>query len=413
MIVHRAEWLLPITRPALRRGWVAIEHGRIAAAGGAEIDPPAHAAAAAPIFDRCAILPGLVNAHTHLEVSWMRGRIAPSPSMPEWVEQLVALRRTVASDPRDAIAEAIAEARRSGTALVGDVSNTLASYQPLLESGMAGCVFHEVLGFNVADPGRVVFEAGAAVRGLTRASRLRVSIVPHAPYSVSPALLRAVAAASREDVVSIHVGESAEEMELLRSGTGRWRDLLNRLGAWNASWQAPGCGPVVYLDGFGLVNERLLAVHAVQLADAELDRLARAGATIVACPRSNRWTGAGVPPIARFYASGARVAVGTDSLASVEDLNVFNELQAMRRIAPEVPARTLLESATIHGAAALGFGDELGSIDPGKRADLIAVRVPPGVEDVEEYLVGGVDPADIQWLERDPWNPGTPEPLNP
>ena len=400
MIVHRAEWLLPIARPALRRGWVAIEHGRIAATGGAEIDPPADAAAAAPIYDRCAILPGLVNAHTHLEVSWMRGRIAPSPSMPEWVAEFVALRRTVASDPRDAIAEAIAEARRSGTALVGDVSNTLASYQPLLESGMAGCVFHEVLGFNVADPARVVSEAGAAVRGLTPATRLHVSIVPHAPYSVSPALMRAVAAASREDVVSIHVGESAEEMELLRSGTGRWRDLLNRLGVWNASWQAPGCGPVAYLDGFGLVNERLLAVHAVQLADAELDRLARAGATIVACPRSNRWTGAGVPPIARFYASGARVAVGTDSLASVEDLNVFNELQAMRRIAPEVPARTLLESATLHGAAALGVGDELGSIDPGKRADLIAVRVPPGVEDVEEYLVGGVDPADIQWLER-------------
>jgi 5-methylthioadenosine/S-adenosylhomocysteine deaminase len=146
------------------------------------------------------------------------------------------------------------------------------------------------------------------------------------------------------------------------------------------------------------VNERLVAVHCVQLTDDELRTLAAAGATVVTCPRSNRWTGAGVPPIERFYASGVRVAVGTDSLSSVEDLNLFAELKVMHDLAPSVPAARLLETATRHGADALGFGDQLGTIEPGKRAELIAVSIPAGITDVEQYLVEGVAPDAIRWL---------------
>jgi cytosine/adenosine deaminase-related metal-dependent hydrolase len=156
---------------------------------------------------------------------------------------------------------------------------------------------------------------------------------------------------------------------------------------------------VAYLDRFGLVNRRLLAVHGVHLTDADLARLASAGATVVTCPRSNRWTGAGVPPIARFYASGVRVAIGTDSLASADDLNMFAELAEVRRLAAGVSARRLLESATREGAAALGFEGEHGTIAPGRRARLLTVRIPPAVRDVEEYLVSGIEPADITWLD--------------
>jgi cytosine/adenosine deaminase-related metal-dependent hydrolase len=230
-------------------------------------------------------------------------------------------------------------------------------------------------------------------------ARLRTSIVPHAPYSVSAELFRAIARAAGDRPISVHLGESADELRFLRDGTGAWRELLGRLGVWNDRFQPPGCGPVEYLDRLGLVSAALLAVHGTQLEDGELGRLACAGATIVACPRSNRWTGAGTPPIERFYASGARVAIGTDSLASVEDLNLFAELRELRRLAPGVPAARLLESATMHGAAALGFGTELGTIAPGKRAQLIAVRVPPAVEDVEEYLLGGIEPGAIGWLD--------------
>ncbi|MBW8712593.1 MAG: amidohydrolase family protein, partial [Acidobacteria bacterium] len=153
------------------------------------------------------------------------------------------------------------------------------------------------------------------------------------------------------------------------------------------------------LDRLGLLNEHLIAVHGTQLPDDELARLAAAGGTLVTCPRSNRWTGAGTPPIERFYASGVRVAVGTDSLASVEDLNLFGELACVHQLAPHVPARLLLESATIEGARALGFGHEFGTIEAGKRAALLAVRVPRGVDDVEEWLVRGIEPDVIQWLD--------------
>jgi cytosine/adenosine deaminase-related metal-dependent hydrolase len=156
---------------------------------------------------------------------------------------------------------------------------------------------------------------------------------------------------------------------------------------------------VEYLDRLGMLDERLLAVHGVHLTDAELDRLAAVGATVVACPRSNEWTGAGTPPIDRFYRSGVRVALGTDSLASVETLNLFDELAKVRTIAPTIAAATLLGSATRNGAEALGFGGELGTISVGKRAELIAVRVPMNVVDVEEYLVSGIQPRDVLWLD--------------
>ena len=136
----------------------------------------------------------------------------------------------------------------------------------------------------------------------------------------------------------------------------------------------------------------------MQCSSDDLAHLRKLGTTVVSCPRSNRYVGVGDPPLEAFYAAGLSVALGTDSLASVDDLNMFAELAAARKLAPGVAARRLLESATLAGAGALGFGNELGSIDQGKRASLIAVRVPDHIDDVEEYLVSGVEPASVAWL---------------
>jgi len=174
--------------------------------------------------------------------------------------------------------------------------------------------------------------------------------------------------------------------------------VLEDVGSWDPTFVAPGGTPVEYLDASGFLDERVLAVHGVQMTAADLERLAARGVTLVTCPRSNGHTGAGAPPLEDFYASGVRVAVGTDSLASTPDLNVFAELAALRRLAPAVPARRLLDSATRAGADALGFGGQYGTIAPGMSARLIAVDVPAGVEDVEEYLVSGIEPAQIRWI---------------
>jgi cytosine/adenosine deaminase-related metal-dependent hydrolase len=198
--------------------------------------------------------------------------------------------------------------------------------------------------------------------------------------------------------LSVHLAESSEEVEFVRDGTGPWRELLEEVGAWDSSWTPANVSPVEYLDRQRFLDSRVLAVHGVQMTPSDLACLARRGSTLVTCPRSNVYTGAGTPPVGAFYASGVTVAVGTDSHASAPDLNVFSELAALGAIAPEVPASSLLASATSHGARALGFESEFGAIAPGRRARLIAVTIPHGTDDVERYLVSGIAPEQIRWV---------------
>jgi cytosine/adenosine deaminase-related metal-dependent hydrolase len=143
-----------------------------------------------------------------------------------------------------------------------------------------------------------------------------------------------------------------------------------------------------------------LAVHAVHASPADLAVLRARGSTVVTCPRSNRHVGAGDPPVSAFFASGVRVAVGTDSLSSVGDLNLFAEIGCLRELAPGVAPSRLLAAATLGGAAALGLDGDWGSIQPDKRAALIGVAVPPGLTDVEQYLVSGITPTQVRWIEN-------------
>jgi aminodeoxyfutalosine deaminase len=401
MTVYRADWVLPIAAPPIRDGWVAVEAGRIVAVG----TGPAPAGGAPPSEESAvAILPALVNAHTHLEVSYMRGLVPPAASFDTWVRALMSLRGghpdPLATDVIHAIRRAIEEARAAGTGVIGDISNTLASARVLYDLGMPAHVFHEILGFRVLDGTETVKDAQRRIDAITGVGPdVRLSVTPHAPYSVSPALFMSIAAEVGHAITSVHLGESPEEMHFLNHGGGPIQVTLESLGVWNPKWTPPRCGPVEYIEKFGLLSDRLLAVHGVQLSYRELTQLASAGATLVTCPRSNEWVGAGSPPVDRFYASGVRVAIGTDSLASVADLNLFEEMAQIRRLGPDIPAGAILESATRIGAEALGFGEDYGTIEPGKRAALIAVQVPEGLEDVEEYLVGGIEPGAITWLD--------------
>jgi len=394
MTRYRAAWVLPMDRPPIKGGVVSVDRDRITAVG----DFGDVGGGAVEDLGNVAILPGLVNAHTHLELSWMRGQVPSSTSMPAWAASLMALRRTVSQEPLEPIVSAIVEARATGTSLVGDVTNTFSTYGPLLDGQLSAALFRELLGFSASDPDAVVATAERQIAELTPLGSLRPSIVPHAPYSVSPGLLRSIAKASAGKPISIHLGESIEEIEFLRSGTGEWRALLESLGVWDPSWTPPACGPVEYLARHDLVNDRLLAVHGVRFVEDDIARLRAARATIVTCPRSNRWTGAGEPPVDRFYASGVRVAIGTDSLASVDNLNLFHEMAEVRRLAAAVPASRILRSATIDGAQALWFQTELGTLASGKRAELLVVSLPTEVADIEEHLVSGIESQSIGWL---------------
>jgi cytosine/adenosine deaminase-related metal-dependent hydrolase len=399
---YRAAWLLPVSQPPIRDAWLRTDRGRIIAFGHSR--PGDFTASDEIDLGEVAVLPGLVNAHTHLELSWMRGRIPETDDFDGWIRRIIELKQE-ADDHGDAVAAAvdaaIREARAFGTVAVGDITNTLATTDPLKSHGMWAVVFHELLGFRSEDAQRLMEEAAARLREVADSDRVRHTVAPHAPYSVSPPLFGLIRAALQRVPFSrstVHLGESAAEIEFLKSGTGACRTGLERMGKWDPAWAAPRSGPVEYLDRMGFLDDRVLVVHGVQFVAAELTRLAALGTTLVTCPRGNKRTGACAPPIEDFIESGVRLAVGTDSLASVPDLNLFAELEEMRRLAPAAPARLLIESATINGARALGFDAELGTIDSGKRDALIAVQLDGYVPSVEEYLVSGIDAAQISWI---------------
>jgi cytosine/adenosine deaminase-related metal-dependent hydrolase len=409
LIRYHASWVLPIAGPPIRDGWVSVDEGRIVAVGrqsAVEAADRAIESGGARDLGRVVVMPGLVNAHIHLELSYLRGQVPPAANFVSWIRTVMAARRE-RPDPSgaeivDALQNGIAEAVRCGTALVGDISNTLITFDPLTRSDLAAVVFFELIGFNVEDPRQFVEEAARRLEALASSDTVRTSLAAHAPYSVAPLVLRAIREAVNRDPLapcSVHLAESAEELEFMASGGGAWRALLEDLGSWDPLWEPPGGSPVEYLDDLDFLDRRVLAVHGVQMTAVDLERLSAHGTTLVACPRSNRYTGAGVPPIEAFYGAGVPVAVGTDSLASTPDLSLFAELAAMRAIAPSVPAAALLDSATRVGARALGFHADYGTIEPGRRARLLAVSLPDAVDDVEEYLVSGIVPEQVRWVE--------------
>jgi len=401
LIHYRASWIVSVSDPPMRDGWIAVEQGRIAAV---TKRPPANGGHLIDLGE-VAVMPGLVNAHTHLELSYLRDEVPPASEFVSWIREVMAARRR-RPDPQsreilDAIDRALAESSACGTAVVGDISNTLVSFAPLTRSALAGVVFYELIRFNAADPQGFVDAAWEEVNRLVPTDRVRATLAAHAPYSVAPLVFRAIRQAITRDPfapTSVHLAESVEEVEFIRTGGGSWRRLLEDLGVWDPSWVPPGGSPVKFLDDSGFLDGRVLAVHGVQMSRDDLDRLAARGTTLVTCPRSNGHTGAGAPPIADFYRSGVRVAIGTDSLASSPDLNVFAELATMRALAPDIPAATLIDSATRQGARALGFDGDYGTIEPGKRSRLLAVALPSSNIDVEEYLVGGIEPEQIRWI---------------
>ncbi len=400
MTRYLAEWVVPVVSPPIFQGHVDVVDGFVQAVGGSA---EAHALSEGDRLvelPRHIVCPALVNTHTHLELSELRGHVSPAGRMAEWARDVMSRLTRVVPDAAP-IRAAVAEVHASGTGLVGDVANTLASIDPLVESAVDGVVFRELLGFDVRDAVTLVESEFSKLASLQTRAHIRLALAAHAPYSVSPALFRAIRNMTGDGSptpLSVHLAESRDELEFLQTGKGVWREMLESRGRWDDTWQPSDSGPLAYLEQFGWLVPNTLVVHGVHLTDAELGRLAKAGCTLVTCPRSNQWTGAGSPPVGKFYRSGVKVAVGTDSLASVPDLNVFNEMAELRRLGPDVPASDIVRSATQVGAQALGFPDR-GSIAPGMRAGLLAVRRADPLDDVEEYLVSGIGPDQIAWLD--------------
>ncbi|MCS6866320.1 MAG: amidohydrolase family protein [Gemmataceae bacterium] len=388
-----ARWIFPVSGPPLERGTITIDGERIVA-----VEPHGRRT---PDEDcgNAAIIPGLVNAHTHLDLSGARGQLPPTDAdhFPDWLRQVIAYRRTrtpqqVAADIRAGLAECL----RFGTTLVGDISADGTAWPILSAAPVRAVVFRELLGLTDERAWHAWATADEWLRHHPPTATCRPGLSPHAPYSARATLFDWVA---RTPLVATHLAESPAEMELLRFHRGPLVAFLQELGVWDAdgltTWEKlltepPSAG-------------RYLFAHANYLPLAWAERFTHRH-SIVYCPRTHAAFRHPPHPFRQWCARGVRVCLGTDSLASNPDLDLLAEARWVRQSYPDCPGELVLRMATLAGAQALGWADACGSLEVGKSADLVVVPLPNAdAADPHELLLRAEGAAERRTLFRGVW----------
>ncbi len=393
-----ARWIIPIGSAPIANGAVLVgEDGRIAALG-----PDASVPSGGDVQSRdlgdVALMPGLVNTHTHLELMALRGLVQDRP-FTRWISQIRRIKdRLVADVYRAAARWGVLESFAAGITTIGDTGSSGEPARAIADLGARGVAFHEVFGPDPAQVDGAMDELRRALHDLDRlaSDRLAIGVSPHAPYTVSETLLHEVGALARQDVrkVAIHVAESRDERDFIVEGRGRFAEHLRGRGI-----HVPihGISPVAWaLRGLG--GARPLLIHCVH-ADAEDFRaIARALATVAHCPCSNSALDNGHANLAAMHACSVKVGLGTDSVAAGNALDLFAEARLAGMSFPMDPRRQL-RLITADAADALGVTG-VGRIEPGAWGDLIAV-VPKGrgfaaFADPEGAVAGGADASSVK-----------------
>lgn len=378
--------MFPICAPPLVDGVVTIAGDRIVAVGENLSGQRAVDLSEVALGD-VALLPGLVNPHTHLEFSRLAHPLG-HPGMPlsAWILEVVAYRRRIeasaaesAEDARRAALEAgLQECLACGVTTVGDI--VTAGLDEVLQcpAPIGWYLFQELRGQTAQAIAAQIDLARQHLRPVTSRPELRPALSPHAPYSTARELVAAACALSRDAScpVALHLAESREELQLLATGGGPLRDMLEQLGAWVPAAFARASAPRDYLQLLDTAH-RSLVVHGNYLLPADWDYLAQRAArmAVVYCPRTHQYFGHEPYPLPDLLRRGVRVVVGTDSRASNPDLDLWQELQVTARTHPGVAPAEIVRMGTLNAAAALGWETEVGSLAPGLRADMALVRI--------------------------------------
>ena len=366
--VLSADWVVPVEGPPIRDGAVAIdEHGLIAAVGRREeIGEGTH-------YPEAVILPGFVNAHTHLEYEVYAG-FGDGLGFADWIGLHVQRKQRIDLGDVEAIARLGAfNCLRSGITTVGDCSFSGAAATACADLGLRGTIYLEVFGSS-DEPIRERFEPMRERLADVPSDTVRIGISPHAPYTCTIDLYRACAQLGLP--VATHLAESKAETEFLRTGTGSWESFAEMLVP------PPGTTGIRALAEADLLDSNVIAAHCVEADEEEIALLAEHDVAVAHCPRSNGMLGCGVAPLAALREAGIRVCIATDSPASTPSFDMFDEMRAAivgaraREGRPDaLTARDALELATLGGARALGLDGTLGSLVPGKQADLTVLSL--------------------------------------
>jgi 5-methylthioadenosine/S-adenosylhomocysteine deaminase len=366
--VYAADWVLPVDGAPIEHGGVAVEDGRIVAVGPAgELEGETHR------FEEAAILPGFVNAHSHLEYAVYAGFGDGLPFGP-WLEVHMQRKRRLKWDDVVAVARlGAAECLASGVTTIGDASFTGAAAFAASELGLRATVYLEVFGATTEEiTTRFEVNRGRAAEAFS--DRVRLGISPHAPYTCSAELYAACVGLGLP--LATHLAESDDETQWMTAGVGAWQAYRNVLPP------TPGVTSVRHLAEHGLLSSELVAAHCVTVDEEEIALLADHDVGVVHCPRSNAYLGCGIAPLRKLLGAGLRVGLGTDSPASTPSFDVFDEMRATIAFARAregdagaLTAKEALRLATLGSARALGINGEVGSLAPGKRADLAIVSL--------------------------------------
>lgn len=373
---YRARWIFPVEGEPIENGTIHIEDGRIAALSTA--DHPQ----AIDLGDT-ALIPGLVNAHTHLEFSDLEKPLDPPRPFTAWLQTVVGHRRERGMPAAGVIARGLGECARAGAACVGEITTDEMTLPVLEQSRIGVTSFREIIGLQPERVGELVGVAERFLRGgsngsTPRHSGFRRGLSPHAPYSVHPELFHKLVALARQHnaPLSMHIAETQAEVQLLERGTGSFVALLQSVGVWRPDAFPRDSRILDYLRPLSDAA-RAIVVHGNYLAEEDIRFLAsHPHVVVVYCPRTHAFFGHAAHPWLELLARGASVALGTDSRASNPDLSLWNELLFLRRKFPQLDPRILLRIATSGGARALGRKG--GTLTPGAPADLAAVALHRG-----------------------------------
>lgn len=359
-----ARWIFPVSQPPLERGTITIQGEHIVA-----IEPHGARPPNVDLGD-AAIVPGFVNAHTHLDLTGLRGLAPPTSDFTAWLRMVIAHRRNRTPEQVQAdIRTGLAESLRYGTTLLGDISGDGGSWNTLSAAPLRAVVFREMLGLTEERAAKTLAESDAWQAAHRATASCRPGVSPHAPYSVRSSLF--LAAAGRGIPAAVHLSETAAEAELLGHRRGSFVSFLQELGIWAPDGLADDADHVLRM--FNGLSPALF-VHCNYLRpDAPIP----SNGSIVYCPRTHAAFGHPPHPFREFLKRGVRVALGTDSVASNPDLDLFAEARFLRHLYPDIDGTALLRMATRSGAEALGWDDETGSLDVGKSADLVVLSIAP------------------------------------
>jgi 5-methylthioadenosine/S-adenosylhomocysteine deaminase len=400
-----ARWVVPVAAPPIECGAVLLgTDGRIEAVGPDAL-VPRPAGAADEVFPDAILIPGLVNAHTHLELTGFDFEGPPEPDFRSWILRVRRVKETRSPDEFAAAAQrGLRECWAGGVTTVGDTGDSGSVIRALAELGGSGVAYQEVFGPHPSQAAASLAGLQGRLEELSRwaSGRVRLGVSPHAPYTVSGPLYAAVAewAGTEKLPLAVHLAESRGETELLRHGSGPFAEAWRERGIPLPA--GPACSPVEWVERHGVLGERTLCIHMVQADGADLARLSRRAAAVAHCPLSNAAHGHGTAPLDAFLAYGIHVGLGTDSVLSVGTPDLLAEARAARRLAP-LDADAALGLATLGGARALRLEGEIGSLEPGKWGDCAVVlsRSPAGGpaeqvlqarrEDVVATFLGGRD----------------------